>query len=98
MNKKFFEFSSGDIKVIIAANHAKEAIIYYITQYVDDIYLDDMILEGLQIRELLDDEVNKVRPIYNEHIKNVEYLSYKALLAKHYSDEPMIIVTMGYYN
>jgi hypothetical protein len=98
MDKKFFEFSSGDIKVVIAANNAKEAIDYYITQYIDDIYLDDMVFEGLQIRELFDDEIKKVRPIYNEHIKNVEYLSYKALLAKHYKDDPMIIVTMGYYS
>lgn len=82
-NKKVFLFKTKDIETIIAANNAKEAIDYYINYYQDGIYLDDQVLNGLEIRELWDIEITTDHFIYNENEKTAKFTSYRELLEKH---------------
>lgn len=97
-NKKVFLFKTEDIETIIAANNAKEAIDYYINYYQDDIYLDDHVLNGLEIRELWDIEITTDYFIYNENEKTTKFTSYWKLLEKHKdTDKPVVLAFKGYY-
>lgn len=97
-NKKVFLFKTEDIETIIAANNAKEAIDYYINYYQDDIYLDDHVLNGLEIRELWDIEITTDYFIYNENEKTTKFTSYWKLLEKYKdTDKPVVLAFKGYY-
>lgn len=96
-NKKVFLFKTEDIETVIAANNAKEAIIHY-HRLFSDIYLDDQVLNGLEIRELWDIEITTDRLIYNENEKSAKFISYQDLLEKHKdTDKPIVLAFKGYY-
>lgn len=93
---KFYQFQHSDGSDIIVAEFGRQAINFYINNYQDDTNVDDIMdTGGLRIRELTDQEIDRVRKIYNEHGKEYELLSYRDV-SKDMKAIPDVIITPNY--
>lgn len=89
---EIFKFSHSEGYEIIAANNAKEAIMYYFTNHMDDIYTDDLVATGgIKIRKLDDEEATELRKIYDDDRKDVKWQSYKELAEKNFNGQPIVV-------
>jgi hypothetical protein len=94
---KIFKFVHSDGAEIIAAENAKEAIMFFFTEYVDDIQTDDMIeFDGIKIEQVNREEAGKKRLIYNEDTGRKESVSYLELAYDLYNGQPTVLVSSFY--
>lgn len=94
---EIFKFDHIEGTEILAADNAKEAVMYYFTQYQDDLNTEDMIEDGgIKIEELQGDFITKKHEFFNEEINDMEKTSYKELAEKYYHGKPTILVTSDY--
>lgn len=93
---KFYQFQHSDGADIIVAEFGRQAMNYYLNNYQDDTTVDDILdTGGLRVRELTDQEINRVRKIYNEDKSDYELLSYKDV-AEEVKAIPDVIITPNY--
>ena len=94
---KIFKFAHSEGSEILVANNAKEAIMYYFTNYQDDIITDEFCENGgIEIEELKGEAINKKLEIFNEEQGDVEVVSYKELAVSSFKGQPTVIVTPDY--
>lgn len=94
---KIFKFSHDEGAEIIAANYAKEAILYYFLKYQDDLNIDDIIeFGGVKIEELQGEAITNEKKIFNEDTNKHESTSYKEIAARSFKGEPVVLVTPNY--
>lgn len=92
---KIFEFEQSEGVEIIGANSAKEAVLYYVNEWQDDLQLDDIVESKLTVRELTEEEISDKRKIFNEDKNCFERISYKEI-AESATACPVVLVTPGY--
>lgn len=94
---KIFKFDHSEGAEILASNNAKEAILYYFTQYQDDMQIDDIVeFGGIKIEELTGEEITKKHTIFNEEKNERETVSYKELAEDSFKGETIILVSPNY--
>lgn len=94
---KFFKFDQSEGAEIVVANFARDAINYYMNEYMDDLQIDDIIEScGLNIYELMGEQLTKKHDIYNEETNQIESISYLEI-AKDVTQIPSVIVTPRYW-
>lgn len=91
---KIFKFEHSEGAEIVAAENAKEAIMFFFTDFMDDIQTDDFVeFDGIRIKEVTDKEITKKRLIYNEDKGQTEEVSYIDIIGDAYKGKPMVVVT-----
>ena len=94
---KIFEFNHSEGSEILAANYAKEAILYYFTKYQDDYDIDDITkYGGIEIKELDSSEITKKQLVYNEETNSRVEVSYKELADESFNENVAVLVTPNY--
>jgi hypothetical protein len=94
---KIFKFIHSDGAEIIAAENAKEAVMFFFMEYVDDIQTDDMVeFDGIKIEQVGREEVGIKQLIYNEDTGRKEAVSYLELAYDLYSGRPTVLVSSSY--
>lgn len=93
---KIFEFKTDEGDFIISAKNAKEAIMFFFTKHVDDIQTDELVGDGIEIKELDSIEVMTNRKIYNEEKGEHELISYQKLVDKYLKENPELLVSPFY--
>lgn len=79
-NTKYYRFTYSGAEDIVAAEHAREAFNFFLNSYIDDLQLGDAIEdEPMEIEELDETESEKIRPIFNEELGDIEHTSYKEI-------------------
>jgi hypothetical protein len=97
MKAKIFKFSHSEGAEIIAASNAKEAIMFFFTQYVDDIQTDDMVeFGGIEITELKGENITKKHPIFDESKNKTVSASYQELAITSFVNNPVVLVSPSY--
>lgn len=94
---KIFVFKTSEGDYVIAANNAKEAIMFYFTKYMDDIQTDDLVeYGGIEIKELNSKEVGLNREIVNEGNGQRELISYQKIADDYFKGSPEMLVSPLY--
>jgi len=89
---EIFKFSHHEGYEIIAANNAIEATVYYFTEYMDAVYIDDLVTTGeIIIEKLGDEEATQLRKIYYEEDRKDAWKSYKELAEKYFNGRPIVV-------
>lgn len=95
---KIFKFDHNEGTEILAADNAKEAIMYYFTHYQDDLNTDDIVEDGgIKIEELQGELITKKYKFFNEDLGRSEELSYKELAEKYADDGKQTILVAPNY-
>ncbi len=94
---KVFKFDQSEGAEIIAADNAKEAIMFYFTQYMDDIQTDDICFSGgIKITELTGEDLHKKHTIFDEEVNERVEVTYRKLADEYYSGEPVVLISPNY--
>ena len=94
---KVFKFDHSDGAEIIAANNAKEAIMYYFTVYNNDLITDDICsYDGINISELTGDALTKTHLIFDEEANSKVEVTYSQLAEEYFKGEPVVLVAPRY--
>ena len=94
---KVFKFNHSEGAEIIAANNAKEAIMFYFTEYTDDLQTDDICsYDGITISELTGDDLIREHLIFDEENNTREKVTYGQLAEEYFDGEPKVLVTPSY--
>ncbi|MNF66520.1 hypothetical protein D3C84_483150 [compost metagenome] len=97
MEGKVFKFDHSEGAEIIGAANAKEALIYYFTQYQDDLQTEDILeFGGIEIKELKGGQLDKKHIIFDEEKNDRVKVSYAELMDEFYNGQPTILVTPNY--
>ena len=96
-NFKVFKFDHSEGAEIIAANNAKEAIMFYFTEYTDDLLTDDICsYDGITISELTGDALTQEHLIFDEEKNTRVKVTYGQLAEEYFEGKPEILVTPNY--
>jgi hypothetical protein len=93
---KFFKFERSDaVAEVMVAEFARQAINYYLNEWLDDLTIDDFVADGgLKITELIGAELTEKHKIFNEANNTTELVSYLELAKGSYV-VPRVIVSHG---
>lgn len=93
---KYFAFEHSEGVEVVVAAFAREAVNFFLNEYLDDLTVDHMIeFDGLKIQELKGEEVTMKREIYNEDTNVTEKISFQEI-AKDCTIVPCVIVCPRY--
>ena len=94
---KVFKFDHSEGAEIIAANNAKEAIMFYFTEYNDDIMTDAICsYDGITISELTGDALTEERLTFDEEKNEKVKVTYGQLAKEYFKGKPEVIVSPSY--
>ncbi|GED14016.1 hypothetical protein [Aneurinibacillus migulanus] len=97
MKAKIFKFSHSEGAEIIAASNAKEAIMFFFTQYADDIQMDDMVeFGGIEITELKGENITKKHSVFDESKNETVSVSYQEIATISFVNSPVVLVSPSY--
>lgn len=93
---KFFKFEHSEGAEIVVAEFARQAMNYFLNEYMDDMQIDDVVeFGGLNIEELKGEQITKKHKIFNEETNTTELVSYQEI-ASGCTAIPCVIVTPSY--
>ncbi|MFS1518598.1 hypothetical protein V1503_19355 [Bacillus sp. SCS-151] len=94
---KVFKFTHSEGAEIIAADNAKNAVMYFFTKYIDKDSTEDMIkYDSVIIKEVADEQLDKQHLIFDEEVEEGIHTSYRALADKYFNGNPIILVSPNY--
>ena len=94
---RVFKFDHSEGAEIIAANNAKEAIMFYFTEYNDDSQTDDTCsYDGIAICELTGAALTKEHLIFDEEKNTRVKVTYGQLAEKYFKGKPEVLVMPNY--
>lgn len=95
-NIKVYEFYHSGGKDVVLAEFTRQAINHYFNNFHDDILIDDMILEGIRIKEIAEDELDVEFNLHDEDFKNKEVATYRKIIEEYEGVIPDVIITPNY--
>ena len=96
-NIKAYEFYHSGGKDVVLAEFPRQAINHYFNNFNDDLLIDDMILDGIRIKEVTEDGLDAEFNLHDEDFKNKEVVTYIKIIEEYEGIIPDVIITPNYW-
>ena len=95
-NIKVYEFYHSEGKDVVLAEFTRQAINHYFNNFHDDILIDEMVLDGIRIKEVSKEGMNLEFYLNDEDFNSKEVTTYRKIIEEYEGMIPDVIITPNY--